>query len=158
MRTNPKYAGTRGHTLVELTVVMIVIGVLASFGVPRFVHSLEQARVDMAATNLRAIWTAQRLYWLAHQTYAPDLNSLYTDPWTARTSWPTPDPSILHATFDYVCAVTTVSEPRPISRRPQPALPRPPGRETCPSARTAFVTGSVTGPDGSRYYPTPNFQ
>ena len=60
-----------GHTLVELTVVMLVVGVLASFGVPRFVHSLEQSRVDMAATNLRAIWTAQRLYWLVTQDLCP---------------------------------------------------------------------------------------
>ncbi len=69
-RVSRRHDAPHGHTLVELTVVMLVIGVLASFGVPRFVHSLEQSRVDMAATNLRAIWTAQRLYWLKHQTYA----------------------------------------------------------------------------------------
>ena len=71
---NPKFGGTRGHTLVELMVVMCIMALLVSFGVPRFVHSLEQARVDMAATNLRAIWTAQRLYWLDNRTYTTTLS------------------------------------------------------------------------------------
>src|SRR4051794_8114871 len=71
---------SRGHTLIELAVVMLVVGVLAATGIPRFMRSIEQSRVDMAASNLRAIWTAQRLYWLKHQTYAEHLESLFGDP------------------------------------------------------------------------------
>ena len=39
MTINPKYGGTRGYTLVEMMIVMVVMGLMASFGIPRFVHS-----------------------------------------------------------------------------------------------------------------------
>ena len=65
-----------GYSLVEMIVAVIVAGVLLSIGVPRFAQSLEQSRADVAGANLRAIWSAQRLYWLQNRTYAPDLNTL----------------------------------------------------------------------------------
>jgi prepilin-type N-terminal cleavage/methylation domain-containing protein len=66
----------RGYSLVEMIVSVIVAGVLLSFGVPRFQQSLEQSRADVAGANMRAIWSAQRLYWLQNRPYAPDLNTL----------------------------------------------------------------------------------
>ena len=69
-------ARTPGYTLIEMLVALIVTGVLLSFGVPKFQQSLEQSRADVAGANLRAIWAAQRLYWLENRTYAPDLNTL----------------------------------------------------------------------------------
>jgi type II secretory pathway pseudopilin PulG len=59
-----------------MIVAVIVAGVLLSIGVPRFQRSLEQSRADVAGANLRAIWSAQRLYWLQNRTYATDLNAL----------------------------------------------------------------------------------
>jgi prepilin-type N-terminal cleavage/methylation domain-containing protein len=66
----------RGYSLVEMIVAVIVAGVLLSIGVPRFQRSLEQSRADVAGANLRAIWSAQRLYWLQNRTYATDLSTL----------------------------------------------------------------------------------
>jgi prepilin-type N-terminal cleavage/methylation domain-containing protein len=66
----------RGYSLVEMIVAVIVAGVLLSMGVPKFAQSLEQSRADVAGANLRAIWSAQRLYWLQNRTYAPDLSTL----------------------------------------------------------------------------------
>jgi len=164
LTTNPKYGGTRGHTLVELTVVMFVMALLASFGVPRFVHSLEQAKVDMAASNLRAIWTAQRLYWLEHQTYAPDLNSLYTDPVDSENflAMPGPvDPTQPYytcqmapgsGTATYFQATATRSSSTSWSGNLSIGEGLPPG------LTNSVVTGSITGPDGYVYNPTPNFQ
>jgi Tfp pilus assembly protein FimT len=57
-------------------VTIAVIAVLTSFGIPRFMKALEQSRVDIAAANLRAGWTARRLYWLKYQTYADSMSSL----------------------------------------------------------------------------------
>jgi len=154
---NPKYGGTRGHTLVELTVVMLVIGVLASFGVPQFVHSLEQARLDMAATNLRAIWTAQRLYWLAHQTYAPDLNSLYTDPVDGENFLAMPDPVDPTPPY-YACAVTPGSATATDFQATATRFPSTSWLGNLSIGSNGSVMGSITGPDGYVYNPTPNFQ
>jgi len=65
-----------GFTLTELMVVVAIIGVLAAFAVPSYRRAIEQSRVDIAGTNLRAIWAAQRLYWLENQTYTTDLSLL----------------------------------------------------------------------------------
>jgi len=67
--------GRRGYTLVESMVVLVVMAIIMSMGVPRFSRSLEQSRADVAAANLRAIWTAERLHWLEHREYA-DLGTL----------------------------------------------------------------------------------
>ncbi|NLF07261.1 MAG: prepilin-type N-terminal cleavage/methylation domain-containing protein [Pirellulaceae bacterium] len=63
-------------TLVEVMVVIIVVGALTAFGIPSFQRAMEQSRVDIAAANLRAIWAAQRLYWLEYHEYSPNLDPL----------------------------------------------------------------------------------
>lgn len=79
MTINPKYGGTRGYTLVEMMVVLVVAAVLTSFGIPRFTRALEQSRADVAGANLRAIWTAERIYWLDNRTYTNNLSYLASD-------------------------------------------------------------------------------
>jgi type II secretory pathway pseudopilin PulG len=66
----------RGTSLLEIVMVTVIIGILASLSVPSFQRAMEQTRADVAAANLRAIWSAQRLYWLENRTYAPDLATL----------------------------------------------------------------------------------
>jgi prepilin-type N-terminal cleavage/methylation domain-containing protein len=69
----------RGMSLVELAIVAVIIGILASMGIPSFHRALEQSRADLAAANLWSVWSAQRLYWLDHRTYAPDLATLESE-------------------------------------------------------------------------------
>ena len=66
----------RAYTLVEMTVVLTIMGVLIGLALPRFSRSLESARADVAGANLRAIWTAERIYWLDNRTYTTDLDLL----------------------------------------------------------------------------------
>src|SRR5271165_3169857 len=73
---NPKYCRTCGYTLVEMIVVLVVVGVMTSFGIPQFSRALEQSRADVAGANLRAIWTAERIYWLDNRTYTTSLSVL----------------------------------------------------------------------------------
>ena len=73
MTINPKFGGTRGYTLVEMMIVLVVMGVMISFGIPQFSRALEQSRADVAGANLRAIWTAERIYWLDNRTYTTNL-------------------------------------------------------------------------------------
>jgi len=60
-----------------MTVVLVIMSVLISLALPRFSRSLESARADIAGANLRAIWTAQRIYWLDNRFYTTDLHLLY---------------------------------------------------------------------------------
>ncbi len=59
----------RGFTLTELMVVTTLIGVMAAMSVPSFQRALLQSRADVAVANLRAIWAAERLYWLENHAY-----------------------------------------------------------------------------------------
>lgn len=68
--------GRTALSLVELLVVMAILSILLAIAAPRLVRSLEQTRADTAAANLRAIWAAQRLYWLENHTYAAQFADL----------------------------------------------------------------------------------
>ena len=65
-----------GVSLYEVIIALAVIGVLMASSAPSFSRSVEQSHADMAGANLRAIWSAQRLYWLEHRTFAADLTTL----------------------------------------------------------------------------------
>ncbi len=68
--------GRRAYTLVEMSVVLIIMGIFITLAMPRFSRSLESARADVAGANLRAIWTAERIYWLDNRTYTTSLDVL----------------------------------------------------------------------------------
>jgi type II secretory pathway pseudopilin PulG len=65
-----------GFTLVELAVIIVVIGVLASFGVPRFRAAVEKSRAGEAVSYLAAIRGSQERYQGIYGTYASSLDSL----------------------------------------------------------------------------------
>ena len=62
--------------MLELTIVVVIMGVLISYAMPRFQKSFEQSRVDLATVNLETIWTAQRLYWAQNRVFASSVGSL----------------------------------------------------------------------------------
>ena len=65
-----------GFTLVELAVVIVIIGVLAAFGVPRFIKSVEKSKATEAFEYLASVRTAQERYQAQYGTYATNVTDL----------------------------------------------------------------------------------
>ena len=75
-RRLPGCRARAGFSLLELMVVFLLIGVLASFSMPLIRRSVEQAMVDHAASDLKGIWTAERLYCQKYGLYAHSMDLL----------------------------------------------------------------------------------
>ena len=65
-----------GFTLVELAVVIVIIGVLAAFGVPRFIKSVERSKASEAFEYLASVRTSQERYQAQYGTYATNVTDL----------------------------------------------------------------------------------
>jgi len=65
-----------GFSLVELSVVVIIIGVLASFGIPRILKSVERSKAAESFKYLASVRAAQERYQARESTYAADLADL----------------------------------------------------------------------------------
>jgi type IV pilus assembly protein PilA len=76
MQTMLRSRGRKGFTLVELAVVIIIIGILAAFAVPRFLDSVERSKAGEALNYLSAVRSAQERYAIRQGTYADDLTKL----------------------------------------------------------------------------------
>ncbi len=59
----------RGFTIVELLVVVVVIGVLASIAIPKFANQKEKAMLAQMKSDLRNLATAQEAYFYDSTTY-----------------------------------------------------------------------------------------
>ena len=70
---------TQGFSLVELAVVVIIIGVLAAFGVPRFRDSVERSKASEAFNYLSSVRSAQERYHSLKGTYATAVTDLDVD-------------------------------------------------------------------------------
>ena len=98
---SPLTPSRRGVSLVELMVAVTLMGILMSLAVPSFHRALEHSRADIAGANLRAIWSAERCYWLDYRSYTSDLSKLQ--------SLGLLDPTIVSATTFYVYAIQSAS-------------------------------------------------
>ena len=66
----------KGFSLVELSVVVIIIGVLAAFGVPRLLQSVERSKASEAFNYLSMVRSAQERYYNRQGIYADDTSLL----------------------------------------------------------------------------------
>ena len=71
--TSRKHAG---FTLVELSVVIVIIGILAAFAVPKFRQAVERSKAGEAFNYLSAIRDAQERYHSRQSIYATNLGAL----------------------------------------------------------------------------------
>ena len=66
----------KGFTLVELAVVVVIIGVLAAFAVPRFMASVERSKAAESFNYLSAVQAGQERYHARQGTYADEVTEL----------------------------------------------------------------------------------
>ncbi|RJO65029.1 MAG: prepilin-type N-terminal cleavage/methylation domain-containing protein [Candidatus Omnitrophota bacterium] len=66
----------RGFTLMELIIVIIILGVLATIGFTQYQRVVEKGRTSEAKTVLGQLRTAQEAYRLEHDGYTPAIDEL----------------------------------------------------------------------------------
>ena len=65
----PRSARSRGFTLIELMVVLVIIGVLAALIVPNVLSSVDDARVTAARADISNLMQSLKRYKLDNQRY-----------------------------------------------------------------------------------------
>ena len=90
MRKVARQGAQRGLTLIEIMVVVAIIGMLAAMIVPNVIGQGEQAKVDLAKSNMASIASALDMFRLHNSRYPTTeegLRALVERPSSAR-SWP----------------------------------------------------------------------
>lgn len=90
MRKVARQGAQRGLTLIEIMVVVAIIGMLAAMIVPNVIGQGEQAKVDLAKSNMASIASALDMFRLHNSRYPTTeegLRALVERPGSAR-SWP----------------------------------------------------------------------
>ncbi|NOX19776.1 MAG: type II secretion system major pseudopilin GspG [Nitrospirae bacterium] len=64
-----RFRGQEGFTLIELMVVVIILGILATFLVPKILSRPDQARVVKAKNDIKAIESALKMFKLDNGFY-----------------------------------------------------------------------------------------
>lgn len=66
----------RGFTLIELLIVVVIIGILASFAIPKFVNTKEKAYVAQMKSDLKNLATAEEGFFYDSTFYTSSLAAL----------------------------------------------------------------------------------
>jgi len=71
-------ASSRGFTLIELMIVVVIIGILAALAIPRFNIASMRAKEKEADGILKHVYTMQQAYYSERGSYATTVASLET--------------------------------------------------------------------------------
>ena len=124
--------GRRGFSMIEVMVVVTMMAVILAMTAPTFQRSVEMAKTDIAIANLRALWAAERFYWVEYRAYTDDLSLL--------TSLGLLDPETVAAVSPFQYTVSVSADGSAFSA----TATRAPGGHYAGSF-TIDQTGSLTG-------------
>ena len=78
-----RHARTRGVTLIEIMVVVVIIGLLAAVIIPNVVENVDKAKIAKAKEDIQSLETALTMYYMDNSkspTNEQGLNALITQP------------------------------------------------------------------------------
>lgn len=84
-------ARSRGFTLIEIMVVVVILGILAALIAPNVISRIDDAQVTKVRQDIRAMEAALRLYRLdnfRYPTTQEGLEALVTPPQDPNARWP----------------------------------------------------------------------
>lgn len=68
---------SRGFTIIELLIVVVIIGILAAIAIPKFANTKEKAYLASMKADLRNLVTAEEAYLAEFYTYTSTLGTVY---------------------------------------------------------------------------------
>jgi prepilin-type N-terminal cleavage/methylation domain-containing protein len=71
-----RLGSSKGFTLIEMLIVVVIIGILAAIAVPRFSSAKGKAYDGTAKSDLRNAMTAQEAYYSDYQSFAASASDL----------------------------------------------------------------------------------
>ncbi len=76
MPVSRKRLNQKGFTLVELLIVVAIIGVLSTIGVPTFRKMIQKAKKSEAKVNLGGLYTSEQAFFSEYGVYGNNLNAI----------------------------------------------------------------------------------
>jgi general secretion pathway protein G len=78
MKLSKRRSSARGFTLIEILIVVIILGILASIVIPQFTNASTSSKTSSLQTTAQSLRGAVQLYYYQHNDTLPPANQFWT--------------------------------------------------------------------------------